>query len=175
MKSIKQIILLAALLTSFNASAGVYEYIAPEGSNISISRIGLDVPTYFTGRFMMLSGAHELYGPTIPNNVLTGSIYYPHSFGTDFWYINPAENINFNISPHGLLYQDKDNYWDFVNGVVVDWGISAWNTDLYGITFNSSIGGTWQLALVPEPSAYAMLGLGLGLVGFAAARRRKDL
>lgn len=77
-----------------------------------------------------------------------------------------------------------ENYFDFVNGEITYWILSPWVTRIgYGgglqfVMSSDNLGGTWVRRPgiapgVPEPSAYAMLGLGLGLVGYATRRRKQ--
>jgi len=64
---------------------------------------------------------------------------------------------------------------DLIYNEVLDAG--SYRIDIAG-DVNGSIGGTYDLAAavsaVPEPSTYALMLGGLGLVGFMAARRRKQ-
>lgn len=170
MNIIQKIIVIAALFSSSYASAAAYEYITPEGSNIFITRIRLDVPTDFTGRYMESYGASEEYGQNIPNNVLVGWIGHT-SYYESFQYINPAKGINYDISFNNIVFWGSDNFWDFEDGKIVNWSIFAWDYKTgQGVKIDPSIGGSWVIPLVPEPSTYAMLVLGLGLIGFQAKR-----
>ncbi|WP_294987254.1 FxDxF family PEP-CTERM protein [Sulfuritalea sp.] len=56
------------------------------------------------------------------------------------------------------------------NGVWIDWYSTAYNVGIDNVNF--SIGG--NIAPVPEPETYAMMLAGLGLLGFAARRRRQQ-
>ena len=52
---------------------------------------------------------------------------------------------------------------------------SAWAT-IPGVTGERAIWNTYiaEIAMVPEPSQYALMALGLGMIGFAARRRRQQ-
>ncbi|MBK8016231.1 MAG: PEP-CTERM sorting domain-containing protein [Betaproteobacteria bacterium] len=55
-------------------------------------------------------------------------------------------------------------------------GIAQDNSNWWGTPINNANGGRLDVlavAAVPEPSEYAMMGLGLGILGFVARRRAK--
>ncbi|MCB5184460.1 PEP-CTERM sorting domain-containing protein [Methylobacillus gramineus] len=170
MKFLKLLLVMAMLAISFNASAALYSYVAPHGSGIEISNISIRAPENFTGRLYELYGAYELFGTTPPEGVAVGDVAHASNW-ENFKYINPASNISIQISYNNVVLWGADNYWDFVGGEIVNWSVYAWDYKTsYGVKFDSSIGGSWVIAQVPEPSSYAMLGLGLGLMGLRLSR-----
>ncbi|MCB5184461.1 PEP-CTERM sorting domain-containing protein [Methylobacillus gramineus] len=187
MKSLIQVIILMAMLCTSTISQAkeFWRYIPDPGTGIRISpylSIGI-IPSDFTGTMMTRDRFDYLYGAytPVPSNIIIGGVgywdgLYPSSGMT---YINPQRHENFTWDEWYIAFWNKDNYWDFLDGEVVGWSISPSNfrtyQDYYGPIIEDSIGGRWEriTVAVPEPSTYAMLGLGLGVLGYAASRRRK--
>jgi hypothetical protein len=68
------------------------------------------------------------------------------------------------VGEPGNLSTPFNGSWSSISGIRIEWEDSAYNVGIDNITYN--------MAPVPEPSTYAMLGAGLALLGVAARRRK---
>lgn len=116
-------------------------------------------------------------GPT--NNRIPGSITEATFFFDDFILTIPSTDVgdlNTEGQPVNDLFTTQDMYIeDYIEELVTPY------TDRFTI---SNITGDWggyysiseiQVSAVPEPSTYALMLGGLGLVGFMAFKRRRNL
>ncbi|KQW41240.1 MULTISPECIES: FxDxF family PEP-CTERM protein [unclassified Roseateles] len=129
-------------------------------------------------------GALELGG-----NTVSGAIFDTFSFS-----LGTASNVESGVLSFGTIVGGAYSLYsaggDGMIGGGDDVGIGAWT---FGGTNSVSLGagsyyysvlggaaGTASYAIasaatpVPEPETYALLGAGLGIIGFVASRRRRD-
>lgn len=92
------------------------------------------------------------------------------SIGLDFGYLAPQI---------GQVFFIGDGVTS--DGLVQQFGIPVGATRLFlgtmdGYTWNDNDGGFWvTVSAVPEPSSWALLAAGLGLIGLTASRQRGDM
>lgn len=172
-----------ALTNHAHAATGskTYQYIPDAGSNIEISAVAIWMPDNFTGTVVdPIYGIYELFGDgPVPSNVYGGGFWIDQSIDpTGFTYRNPSLGIRFFEQTHNLIFWGAGNSWQFVDGKVVSWSliVSGFKGDNVA-RLNDSIGGTWELVgntlPIPEPSSYALLTLGLGLLSYSKRRKTK--
>lgn len=78
-------------------------------------------------------------------------------------------------APYGSLVGEIDGVYQLLgaNGYFTAWGTGALNLMTWDSNWGDNAGAiTFNVDIVPEPSAWAMLIVGFGLVGGAARRRR---
>lgn len=74
-------------------------------------------------------------------------------------------------------YPQADNVMVTSNGAGVDFTTQTWNPvnrNVFKLAFNADFASA-SVSVVPEPATWAMLILGLAMVGFAARRGREDM
>jgi opacity protein-like surface antigen len=146
--------------------------------------------TYVSAQNLIM-GPGPLYGNSshviINNNwtpisgLITGSY---DMLGFDLGILGTDSLIDFSIATNLSTYSFLDVEVPNVNTGLSFFGfIAGGGENITGMTFNSQIGSTAAPALdnvtlgntapIPEPQTYALLLAGLGLLGFAARRRRK--
>lgn len=113
---------------------------------------------------------------------LQRGIDYDALDASGFIFVSGILNVNFdNFEPvlgsKYLLFSGyilSNEYAEFVDGYVFSHvNVSGLDLNKYSYRLDYTDSGiTFNVLAVPEPSAYAMLGLGLGLIGFAARRRK---
>lgn len=135
--------------------------------------------------------------------LVSGQVYYLHVVATDwgrpeafigefnlsdsgFTFVNGSQNLLTNVTDWSAQ-SGLANSWSAPTGTPVDRGvngISPWGVktgisseahwiwaDEYGQ--GTAYFSTKLIAAVPEPSSYALLLAGMGLVGFAASRKKR--
>jgi hypothetical protein len=130
-------------------------------------------------------GAFEVGG-----NVVSGAVFDTFSFSlgsdstlTSSVIANPGSFVGaayslYSAGLDGVMGGTDDAFvgaWSFntANTVTLDTG-SYYYSVLGGATGSSAYAISSVAAPVPEPETYALLGAGLGIIGFVASRRRRD-
>lgn len=118
----------------------------------------------------------RLYAYTSGGSFLTGIEFYSQSFQSgDPLYVG-AVNYYYSFYDYSTSFQDYSyDTSSFNRGFSLNID-NASSDELAGVLYGSvnAYGSSIAVAAVPEPEAYAMLLGGLGLVGFAARRRRQS-
>lgn len=165
-KSIIKIAAVAAFATSAT-SAQAGEYINPiVGSSTSFGNDSVtcagDVPCYFTNILSFVSPAgFQLVGGTISTQLTGGSSATNIDFDTvdlngTVFHLTPTGNFEFGSLMDTLIIAGANNLLT----------VKGWSGG------NASYGGQLSFAAVPETSTWAMMIVGLGMIG-AFLRRRK--
>ena len=189
-KTLLNIVMLLTSLASLPASAALYNfsYTFTGGMSVTGSLTG-----NLVGDYVQNIGDVQVFFNGVQNTGTQYAVNYNPSFGWD----NTANaTVSTNASLNNFLFINSNypsdlSYTNYFymrnNGFYSD--AYAWNSAtgsggfdyVYPSNPNYSTGiGHWSLteatpvSAVPEPETYAMLLVGLGLIGFSA-RRRKDL
>jgi hypothetical protein len=172
-----------------NALLAVAMACAGAGANAAttdLGTIGFGAPTPFSGSMIPAGPFIDVFTFTLPENGGSGYsvINFPldipgvGTFNTVFSYLALVSN------PDGILNNGDEDLLDAVlsagtGSMSLTWGPTA-GGPMYlvvsGIT-NGTLGGIYSGAVsataapIPEPSTWAMLGLGVGMIGFALRRK----
>jgi hypothetical protein len=120
-------------------------------------------PVFDTYSFT-LGGQSTVESSVVTFGALVGGAYSLYSYGTDGMF-GTADDVGVGAwttnGVHNTVTLDAGSYYYTVLG-------GALGTASYVISSAATA------APVPEPETYALLGAGLGIVGFVASRRRRD-
>ena len=165
---------------SFNEAAGVVDY-----GNGSVTMVkdsatltGTDGTTARSFDNMVVGDNGKIYVQEDPGNSSYIAKTWEYNPATGTWtQILESDRSRFLSGAPGYLTQDEEN-----SGIIEITSILGRNDgkryflgDMqahYGIAGELVQGGQLYVAAVPEPESYAMLLAGLGLIGFAARRRK---
>lgn len=165
---------------SFNEAAGVVDY-----GNGSVTMVkdsatltGTDGATARSFDNMVVADNGKIYIQEDPGNSSYIAKTWEYDPATGTWtQILESDRSRFLSGAPGYLTQDEEN-----SGIIEITSILGRNDgkryflgDMqahYGIAGELVQGGQLYVAAVPEPESYAMLLAGLGLIGFAARRRK---
>jgi PEP-CTERM motif len=161
----------AMLLSASAANAAVYKFTF-ESFDSELTATGeftVNAADEVTAVSGLISGlTDQTIGSITPNPNLPGPAYSPDG---SFIYNNLYHPSGLSFDIDGLLFataQNPGGYWNL-------WGNSPGNYSLWesATPYNYPIqeSGTLSLAAVPEPSTWAMLGLGFAGLGLAGRRR----
>jgi hypothetical protein len=149
-------------------------YTGGDASDSNFSTLTLDGSSFYTGAIFGSPVATVTLTESLPSftlGVLTDNSDYAPNNGiiTVSLYDSTdtlVESINLNDSSDPTKGDTATNafYYTTVSGAVAGDTIQVTNSNIGGVTLS---GGT-----VPEPSTYALMGLGLGLLVLAARNRR---
>jgi hypothetical protein len=133
-------------------------------------------PNAYDGIEDMLVGVSNLSGGSIASLTLSGTnifgfdgdgvATYTSNYYDGTGYAGP--NTSFNIV-------DNDNGTVYFTGGLANGSSAYFSLEYPASAFAQGGGGSVGVSPVPEPETYAMLLAGLGLIGFAARRRRKGI
>jgi hypothetical protein len=87
------------------------------------------------------------------------------------WELNSQLEIATSVARNGVL--TGEDHTNLESSDTVLFGVVPRDADLSGEFQN--LYAVWTVAPVPEPEIYAMMGVGLGLVGWAARRRKRQV
>ncbi len=169
-----------ALLAVAMACAGA----GANAATVDLGAIGTGAPTPFSGSMVPAGSFLDVFTFTLPAN--SGSGYSVLNFPLDIPGVGTFNTVFSSLAlvsnPDGVLYNSDDTLIDAVlasgGSLSLTWGPSV-GGPMYlavaGIT-NGSLGGLYSGAIsvsapIPEPSTWAMLGLGVGMIGFALRRK----
>lgn len=151
---------------------GIYETYVFNGSSYAITKITFDFTTTFHGRYITADGAP--FSITAPEGGTATFFTDGGKFGFTFTSFDPFDKFKFHWNPISLADPSYEVYsGDFVNGLVH--AVVEPGYDYVGrfshVSFTHDLAASLVATLLPEPSTYASLGLGLALLGFAARRK----
>lgn len=165
---LKTIAASAALLVAFGAHAGDVDWGTHPTSPVLVGAAvtGNFLDTY---SFSLASAADVTSSVLSFGNTLGGS-YSVWSYGTDGMF-GTADDSQLGLwgmsalpgpATNHLLSLTAGSYYYAVGGRALSGGAAY------------ALSSTAVAAPVPEPETYALLGAGLGIIGFVASRRRRD-
>lgn len=168
---------LAAALALVGASFGANATVTAVGS------VAVGAPAPFNGTVVGAGLFSDIFTFTLPAN--GGSGYSVINFPLDLGGLGTLNTLFSSMSlysnPDGILFNSDDTLLTFTAGagpLSLTWGPSAGGSmylSVMGIA-NGSLGGIYSGAIsvspVPEAETWAMMGLGLGLVGLQLRRRK---
>ena len=163
----------AMMLNASAASAAVYSFTF-ESSDAELSASG-EIVVNGAGQVTGMSGAisgltSQTISAVTANPSFSSSAYSPDG---SFIYDNVYHPTGMAFDVNGLLFttaQNPGGYWNL-------WGNSPGNYSLWESagSYNYPIeeSGSLSVAAAPEPSTWAMLGLGFAALGLVGRRRRR--
>jgi hypothetical protein len=128
-------------------------------------------------------GAHDSFEAAVETGV-SGAFFNTYEFSLSGWSSLTATLAGTGVVGSFGVYKASDD------SVVYSWGVGGptfsvsdsfglAGGDYYYAVLGNGKPGSYTLtstiaAAVPEPETYALLGAGLGIIGFVASRRRRD-
>jgi choice-of-anchor A domain-containing protein len=120
-----------------------------------------------------MNGANTVILNTDDKNLsLTANFNQAQSLGGKLiWNFVGAENVSVNRTFGGQVLATGATFSN-LGGANVEGGVFAANLFQRGEIHLQPFSGSLPVTAVPEPEGYAMLGLGLGLIGLVSRRRK---
>ncbi|MFN3861817.1 MAG: FxDxF family PEP-CTERM protein [Roseateles sp.] len=151
----------AVALTALSSQASTFELGAHDPLEVGGSLVSgsfFDIYKFSLSQAsVLISGATTAFGGA----PILGGGYTLYSYGSDGLF-GTADDVGlgaWTFSVGNVASLAAGNYY---------YSVSGWANGVSGYNFSSAA------APVPEPETYALLAAGLGIVGFVAARRRRD-
>ncbi|MFT3803621.1 MAG: PEP-CTERM sorting domain-containing protein [Burkholderiaceae bacterium] len=161
----------------YPATGGLYSFSGPSTFEVADSTVTANVDSVVFQSFVNISnGADGVWGLLSPQNLPTLSYNGGNqSLAATTQFTEPVPYLDSTFTPVPAD-PDNPNYarftWDLsgvgapITSYTIDFGLDAHSQAL---AFQVN-----QVVAVPEPEAFAMMALGMGVIGFVARRRRES-
>lgn len=171
------------------ASALIGAFATAEAATTALGPLAAGAPVPFSGSLVPAGTFLDVFTFTLPDNGGSGYsvINFPLTIPGVGTFNTVFSTMTLVSNPDGILFNTDDTIVNSAisvsgsNALSLTWGPSSAGTmylTVGGIT-NGTRGGLYNGAIsvaavpVPEPGTWAMLGLGVGMIGFAIRRKMR--
>jgi hypothetical protein len=160
-------------------------YVSASAVTTDLGPVGTGAPTPFSGTVLSTGPFLDIFTFTLPANGGSGYsvLNFPLSIPSVGTFNTVFSSLVLVSNPDGIVGSPDDDVLNTVvsasgaNSLSFTWGPTAGGAaylSVSGIT-NGTLGGLYNGAIsvspIPEPGTWAMLGVGVGMIGFALRRR----